>query len=86
MVHAEAPAAQPQGPCIQRAQQARQQRMRFPQRGHFGVRVLVEGRARQQLEQLDVVDKIAGVRTGVRMGMRDVPDAPEVIKSVSIVE
>lgn len=35
---------------------------------------------------MDVVDKIAGVRTGVRMGMRDVPDAPVVIKSVSIVK
>ncbi len=35
---------------------------------------------------MDVVDKIAGVRTGVRMGMRDVPEAPVVIKSVSILK
>jgi len=35
---------------------------------------------------MDVVDKIAGVRTGVRKGMRDVPLDPVVIKSVKIMK
>lgn len=36
------------------------------------------------LEGMDVVDRIAGVRTGVRMGMRDVPLEPVEIKSMKV--
>ncbi len=35
---------------------------------------------------MDVVDKIVRVKTVMRMGMQDVPEAPVVIKSVSIVK
>lgn len=35
---------------------------------------------------MDVVDKIAVVKTGMRMGFQDVPRAPVVIKSMSIVK
>ncbi len=35
---------------------------------------------------MDVVDKIARVKTTMRMGMQDVPEQPVVIKSVSIVK
>jgi peptidyl-prolyl cis-trans isomerase A (cyclophilin A) len=34
---------------------------------------------------IDVVDKIAAVKTGIRMGFQDVPRTPVVIKSMSIV-
>lgn len=37
-------------------------------------------------EGMDVVDRIAGVRTGIRKGMRDVPLEPVVIKSVKLVK
>jgi peptidyl-prolyl cis-trans isomerase A (cyclophilin A) len=33
---------------------------------------------------MDVVDKIAAVKTGMRMGFRDVPETPVVIKSMKI--
>ncbi len=35
---------------------------------------------------MDVVDKIKSVKTGMKMGMRDVPETPVVIKSVSVVK
>jgi peptidyl-prolyl cis-trans isomerase A (cyclophilin A) len=35
---------------------------------------------------MDVVDRIAGVKTGMRMGMGDVPETPVVIKSVRILK
>jgi peptidyl-prolyl cis-trans isomerase A (cyclophilin A) len=35
---------------------------------------------------MDVVNKIAAVKTGMRMGFQDVPQTPVVIKSVEIVE
>jgi peptidyl-prolyl cis-trans isomerase A (cyclophilin A) len=35
---------------------------------------------------MDVIDRIAGVRTGIRKGMRDVPLEPVVIKSVKLVK
>ena len=35
---------------------------------------------------MDVVDKIKSVRTGVKMGMPDVPETPVVIKSVTVVK
>jgi peptidyl-prolyl cis-trans isomerase A (cyclophilin A) len=38
------------------------------------------------IEGMDVVDRIAGVRTGVRKGMRDVPLEPVVIRSVKVVK
>jgi peptidyl-prolyl cis-trans isomerase A (cyclophilin A) len=38
------------------------------------------------IEGMDVVDRIAGVRTGVRMGMRDVPLEPVEIKSLKILK
>ncbi|MDD2335496.1 MAG: peptidylprolyl isomerase [Geobacteraceae bacterium] len=38
------------------------------------------------LEGMDVVDRIAGVRTGVRMGMRDVPLEPVEIKSMKVLK
>lgn len=38
------------------------------------------------IEGMDVVDRIAGVRTGVRMGMRDVPLEPVEITSVKILK
>jgi peptidyl-prolyl cis-trans isomerase A (cyclophilin A) len=38
------------------------------------------------IEGMDVVDKIKGVRTGVNMGMPNVPETPVVIKSVTIVK
>jgi len=37
-------------------------------------------------EGMQVVDRIAGVRTGIRKGMRDVPLEPVVIKSVKIMK
>jgi peptidyl-prolyl cis-trans isomerase A (cyclophilin A) len=37
-------------------------------------------------EGMDVVDKIAAVRTGVRMGVPDVPLAPVVIESMKVIE
>lgn len=37
------------------------------------------------VEGMDVVDKIAGVKTTVRIGMRDVPAEPVVIKSAKVV-
>ncbi|MRR59283.1 MAG: peptidyl-prolyl cis-trans isomerase [Deltaproteobacteria bacterium] len=37
-------------------------------------------------EGMEVVDRIAGVRTGIRKGMRDVPLEPVVIKSVKLVK
>lgn len=38
------------------------------------------------IEGMDVVDRIAGVRTGVRMGMRDVPLDPVEIKVVKVLK
>ena len=38
------------------------------------------------IEGLDVADKIAAVRTGMRMGFQDVPLTPVVIKSITIVK
>jgi peptidyl-prolyl cis-trans isomerase A (cyclophilin A) len=38
------------------------------------------------LDGMDVVDKIVAVKTGMKMGMRDVPETPVVIKSVTIVK
>ena len=38
------------------------------------------------VEGMDVVDKIKAVRTGFKMGMRDVPETPVVIKSVKVVK
>jgi cyclophilin family peptidyl-prolyl cis-trans isomerase len=38
------------------------------------------------IEGMDVVDKIAGVKTGVRRGMNDVPVEPVEIKSVKILK
>jgi peptidyl-prolyl cis-trans isomerase A (cyclophilin A) len=38
------------------------------------------------LEGMDVVDKIVAVRTGMKMGMRDVPETPVVIKSVTVIK
>jgi peptidyl-prolyl cis-trans isomerase A (cyclophilin A) len=38
------------------------------------------------IEGMDVVNKIAAVKTGMRMGFQDVPQTPVVIKSVEIVE
>ncbi len=35
---------------------------------------------------MDVVDKIAGVKTTMRMGMQDVPETPVVIKSVTLLK
>jgi peptidyl-prolyl cis-trans isomerase A (cyclophilin A) len=35
---------------------------------------------------MDVVDRIAKVKTGMRMGMGDVPETPVVIKSVRILK
>jgi peptidyl-prolyl cis-trans isomerase A (cyclophilin A) len=35
---------------------------------------------------MDMVDKIAGVKTGMKMGMGDVPETPVVIKSVKILK
>lgn len=37
------------------------------------------------VEGMDVVDAIAGVKTTVRMGMRDVPAEPVVIKSAKVI-
>ena len=37
------------------------------------------------VEGMDVVDAIAGVRTTVRLGMRDVPTDPVVIKSAKVI-
>ena len=37
------------------------------------------------VEGMDVVDEIAGVKTTVRMGMRDVPVEPVVIKSATVI-
>ena len=38
------------------------------------------------IEGMDVVDRIAGVRTGVRMGMRDVPLDPVEIKVMKVLK
>jgi peptidyl-prolyl cis-trans isomerase A (cyclophilin A) len=38
------------------------------------------------IEGMDVVDKIKGVKTGMKMGMRDVPETPVEIKSVTVVK
>ena len=38
------------------------------------------------IEGMDVVDKIKGVKTGVNMGMPNVPETPVVIKSVTLVK
>jgi peptidyl-prolyl cis-trans isomerase A (cyclophilin A) len=35
---------------------------------------------------MDVVDKIAAVKTGMKMGFQDVPQTPVVIKSISVVK
>jgi peptidyl-prolyl cis-trans isomerase A (cyclophilin A) len=35
---------------------------------------------------MEVVDRIAGVKTGIKMGFQDVPETPVVIKSMSIVK
>jgi peptidyl-prolyl cis-trans isomerase A (cyclophilin A) len=35
---------------------------------------------------MDVVDKIAAVKTGMRMGFQDVPQTPVVIRSISVVK
>jgi peptidyl-prolyl cis-trans isomerase A (cyclophilin A) len=37
------------------------------------------------VQGIDVVDAIAGVKTTVRMGMRDVPAEPVVIKSAEVI-
>lgn len=36
------------------------------------------------IEGMDVVDKITAVKTGTRMGFRDVPETPVVIKSMKV--
>jgi cyclophilin family peptidyl-prolyl cis-trans isomerase len=38
------------------------------------------------IEGMDVVDKIKGVKTGTKMGFKDVPEEDVVIKSVKLVE
>ncbi len=38
------------------------------------------------IEGMDVVDKIKSVKTGMKMGMGDVPETPVVIKSVTVVK
>jgi cyclophilin family peptidyl-prolyl cis-trans isomerase len=38
------------------------------------------------VEGMGVVDKIRGVKTGIKMGMPDVPETPVVIKSVTVVK
>jgi peptidyl-prolyl cis-trans isomerase A (cyclophilin A) len=38
------------------------------------------------IEGMDVVNKIAAVKTGIRMGFQDVPQTPVVIKSIDIVD
>ena len=38
------------------------------------------------VDGMDVVDKIKAVKTGVKMGMPDVPETPVVIKSVTVVK
>jgi len=38
------------------------------------------------IEGMDVADKIAAVRTGIKMGFQDVPLMPVVIKSISIIK
>lgn len=38
------------------------------------------------IEGMDVVDKIKSVKTGVKMGMPDVPETPVVIKSVTVLK
>jgi peptidyl-prolyl cis-trans isomerase A (cyclophilin A) len=38
------------------------------------------------IEGMDVVDKIAAVRTGMKMGLQDVPLTPVVINSMSIIK
>jgi peptidyl-prolyl cis-trans isomerase A (cyclophilin A) len=38
------------------------------------------------IEGMDVVNRIAAVKTGMRMGFQDVPQTPVVIKSIDIVE
>lgn len=38
------------------------------------------------VEGMDVVDKIAAAKTGFKLGMRDVPETPVVIKSVKVVK
>jgi hypothetical protein len=35
---------------------------------------------------MDVVDRIAGVKRGFRMGMADVPETPVVIKAMKVLK
>jgi peptidyl-prolyl cis-trans isomerase A (cyclophilin A) len=52
-----------------------------PSRDGFGYAVF--GKV---IEGMDVVDTIKGVKTGIRMGMPNVPETPVVIKSVTLVK